>query len=269
MSGTEGTQAAPVSGAIEGASSPSADVKEVVTATTEAGQAQESEKDESQKLAAKLAFEAREAKRAAKAAEEARQHDREEFERRIAELASGKGGEPKPEDFESYDEYLEKRQDWRLDQKLQERDKAGEQKAREAKKAEERAHKLTLVESVMTKGAESFKDFGATLEALNSAIDPTDFREGLDAALESDKAADILYYLGKNPSLALELSGKSHREQVKAIGRLEERFGSKKLTAAPPPVDTLKGNGGRVTSDTPPTDPVKYREWERKHLKVK
>jgi hypothetical protein len=268
MSSSEVAQGAPEVGAApEGAQGPVADVQEVVTATTD-GAKPESEKDAEQKRLAKLAFEAREAKRLAKAAEEAREREKADYERQLAELREGKGAAPKPEDFESYDEYLEKRQDWLLDQKLKEREKAGELKAREAKQAEEKARRQTLVESVVTKGAESFKDFDATLQALNSAIDPADFREGLDAALESDKAADILYYLGKNPSFAIELSSKSPREQVKAIGRLEERFASKKLTAAPALVEPLKGNGGRVTSDKAPTDPAEYRKWRAKQKRA-
>lgn len=268
MSSEEVTQGAPeVGSTTEGAAGAVADVKEDVTATSDETQ-KRPEKTPEQKRLAELAYEAREAKRLAKAEAEARAQERAEFERQLEEARAGKGGAPKAEDFDSYEAYLDARADWLVDQKLQQQTKKSAEEQQKAKAAEDKARKAARLESVVTSGAESFKDFHATLQALDEAVaNPEEVREALDLVLESDKAPDLLYYLGKNPSVVAKLSEMPPRMQAREIGRLEALFESKKLTAAPAPVETLKGNGGRVTSDAPPTDPAKYREWRAKHMK--
>lgn len=246
-----------------GADSPVADAKEDVTATSEEAQ-KRPEKTPEQKRLAELAFEAREAKRQAKAEAEAR----ERLERELEEARAGKGGAPKAEDFDSYEAYLDARADWLVDQKLKEQSKKSAEDAKKAKAAEEMTRKQARVDSMVSSGASSYKDFDATLQALNEAVaNPDDIRGALEVVIESDRAADLMYYLGKNPSVVAKLSGMNPVHQAREIGRLEALFESKKLTNAPAPADTLKGNGGRVTSDTPPTDPEKYRQWRAKQMK--
>lgn len=244
----------------EGADSPIADVGEDATAALSESPAKV-EKTPEQKRLAELAYEAREAKRQQKAETERR----EALERELEEFKAGKGKAPTADAFESYEEYLDARADWLVSQKLQEREKASAVEAKKAKALEETERKVARVQEVMGGGAESYKDFTATVEALNASMpDPDKFRGALDTTLESEKASDILYYLGKNPSVVAKLAAMSPLNQAREIGRLEEKFESKKLTAAPAPVTPLKGNGGRVTSDKPPTDPAEYRKWRAK-----
>lgn len=246
-----------------GAASPEAAEKEVVTATTdESQQPQERpEKTPEQKRLADLAFRAREAERKAKEAT-----DREAaLQKQLEEVRAGKGGAPKQEDFESYEAFLEARQDYLLDQKLNERTRKSEEESRQSKAKEESSRKAARLESVVTDGAATYKDFNETLQGLTETVaDPEEIRMALDACLESDAAKDLLYYLGKNPSVVSSLRNMTPTQQAREIGRLEERLQSKKPTAAPDPVQTLKGNGGRATSDVPPADPAKYREWRAK-----
>jgi hypothetical protein len=269
MSSSEVAQGAPEVGAApEGASGAVADVKEVVTATTDETQKTEidqsgKEKSDRDKRLAEFAFKAREAERRAKAEAEARA----DLERQLEEARAGKGGAPKAEDFESYELYLDARADWLVDQKLQTQTKKSADEAKKAKQIEEQSRKAARVESVMTTGAESYKDFDTTLQAIEAVANPDEIRGALDVALESEKAADVLYYLGKNPSEVAKLKQLSPLNQAREIGRLEALFESKKLTAAPPPPNTAKGNGGRVTSDKAPTDPAEYRKWRAKNLK--
>lgn len=270
MSSSEVAQGAPAVGdAPEGAKSPVADVQEVATAATEeAPEAQDkpekAEKSKAEKRLAEIAYEAREAKRKLAAEAEARAA----LERELEAVRAGKGAAPKAEDFDSYEAYLDARADWLVEQKLQTQTKKQAEEQQKAKQIEEQTRKHARLESVVTAGRDDYKDFDATLQVLDSTIaNPDDFRVGLDEILDSDHATEILYYLGKNPSLAVELAALPANKQAKAIGALEERFKSKKLTAAPAPVEPLKGNGGRVTSDRPPKDPAEYRKWRAKNLK--
>ena len=244
----------------EGADSPIADVGDDATAASSESPTKV-EKTPEQKRLAELAYEAREAKRQQKAETERR----EAVERELDDLKAGKGKAPTADAYESYEDYLDARADWLVTQKLQEREKATAGEAQKAKAIEDNERKVARVQQVMDGGAESYKDFTATVEALNaSMVDPDKFRGALDTTLESEKASDILYYLGKNPSVVAKLAAMSPLNQAREIGRLEEKFESKKLTAAPAPVTPLKGNGGRVTSDKPPTDPAEYRKWRAK-----
>lgn len=266
MSDVENTPV--VDSATEGATSPTAAVSEVVTATTEETPNTEvdgsREKSKRDTRLAELAYEAREAKRQAKAADEARV----DLERQLEEARAGKGGAPKVESFESYDEYLREMTRWEVRQEMSQHSRKQTEEAQKAKQLEAQSRKAGRLESVMTDGADTYKDFDATLRALDSAIaNPDDFRVGLDEILDSDTATDILYYLGKNPSEAVAIAALPPHKQARAIGSLEQKFKDKKLTAAPAPIDPLKGNGGRATSDKPPTDPAEYRKWRAKHMK--
>lgn len=251
--------AAPVA-AQEGADSPIADVGENATAALEESPAKV-EKTPEQKRLAELAYEAREAKRQQKAETERR----EAIERELEEFKAGKGKAPDEGEFDSYSDYLRAVTRWEVQQEMRQREKSQQDEAKKAKALEETERKVARVQEVMGGGAESYQDFAVTVEALNASMpDPDRFRGALDTALESEKASDILYYLGKNPSVVARLAALSPLNQAREIGRLEEKFESKKLTAAPAPVTPLKGNGGRVTSDKPPTDPAEYRKWRAK-----
>lgn len=247
----------------EGVESPSADAQEVVTATTDAPKP-EDDKSKRDKRMAELAFKAREAERRAKAEAERVAALEAELER----ARKGEGAAPKAESFETYDEYLREVTKWEIRQELAAQSKKQAEESKQAKAIEEQARKQARLQSVMDDGAQAYKDFAATLQVLDSTVaNPDEIRVALDEILDSEKAADLIYYLGKNPSVLAELSQLPPNKQARKVGELEVMLKSKKLTAAPEPVQTLKGNGGRVTSDTPPTDPAKYREWRAKHMK--
>lgn len=265
MSDQEVTPVVPEKDGAEGVQSPVADAQEVATAATEASHEAKPEKDDAdRKLAAKLAFEAREAKRQAKAEADARMA----VEAELQALREGKGAAPKAEDFDSYDSYLDARAEWLVEQKLREQSKKSAEERSKAEQAEAKAHKQARLQSVMDDGAKAYKDFGATLQALDSVVaNPTEIQSALDCVLESDRAQDLIYFLGKNPSVVVRLAEMTPLQQAREIGRLEEKLQSKKLTAAPEPPQTVKGTGGRVTSDAPPADPAEYRKWRAKNLK--
>lgn len=247
----------------EGAESPSADAQEVVTATTDAPKP-EDDKSKRDKRMAELAFKAREAERQAKAKAERVA----ELEAELEKARKGEGAAPKAENFETYDDYLREVTKWEIRQELAAQSKKAAEETKQAKAFEEQTRKQARLQSVMDDGAEAYKDFNATLQALDSAVaNPDEIRVALDEILDSEKAADLIYYLGKNPSVLAELAQLPPHKQARKVGELEVMLKSKKLTAAPEPAQTLKGNGGRVTSDTPPTDPAKYREWRAKHMK--
>jgi hypothetical protein len=247
----------------EGVQTAVADVTESTADSKEqeGEQPEKAEKTRHEKLLAEKAFETREAKRLAKAETE----KREELERELESLRKGEGLEPKADDFESYEDYQKASNRWTVNEILKERDKASADGRKKSEEIERETRKAVKIESVMADGSDTYKDFDDVMQKLNASVEnPEKTTEAFETILESNLARDLLYYLGKNPAIVAKLSEMSPRNQAKEIGRLESLFESKKLSAAPDPIQNLKGTGSRVTSNTPPTDPAKFREWEAK-----
>ena len=244
-----------------------ADVEVDVTAASDEGQhtetetAEKAEKSKRDRQLADLAYQAREAKRQAKAETERR----EAIERELEGLRKGEGAEPQPDKFDSYEEFLLARQDWKFSQQVKSLEGKSDELRRKAVESEAQAKKAARLDAVYLQGKESYKDFDESFEAFAQAIpDPSAIKPALDSVLESERASDLLYYLSKNPSIAARLADMSELGQAREVGRLEGMFEAKKLSNAPAPVATLKGTGGRVTSNKPPSDPAEYREWKAK-----
>lgn len=83
------------------------------------------------------------------------------------------------------------------------------------------------------------------------------------AILESDLGAEVMYYLGKNPSRAHQIVALSPIGQAREIGRIEAALQSGKIvSSAPPPPDTVgsgKGGAGRDPAKMSYDEFVAYR----------
>ena len=93
-----------------------------------------------------------------------------------------------------------------------------------------------------------------------------------EEAKASDHGPDILYYLGKHPDVALELSRLPEREVVRRIARIENVIGSalneakpKPVSNTPPPAKALKGGtdpgNRRIDPNVPKSDDLSDEEW--------
>lgn len=234
---------------------------EAATSETDEQKEATRKQDGIQKRINELTRKARENERKAQAEAERR----EALEREIESLRKGEGAEPKPDKFETYEEYLDAKADWLVDQKLKQHSSKSEEGRRKAAEAEEHTRKAARLDAVYLGAKESYPDFDEVFQGFAESVpDAQAIKPALDTVLESDRAGDLLYYLAKNPSAAVKLSDMSPLAQAREIGRLEALFESKKLTAAPPPTQTLKGTGSRVATTKPPTDPEEYRKWRAK-----
>ena len=118
--------------------------------------------------------------------------------------------------------------------------------------AKENAKKQAAMKSKVLKhyesGRKKFSDFD------NVALDPgLQVTESMfEAAADSDKMADILYHLGKNPDETANIATMSPVAQAKAIGRIEAGLDSstKKTTSAPSPPTTVGTGGGNPPART-------------------
>lgn len=148
-------------------------------------------------------------------------------------------GRPKLEDFDDIELWQEALTDWKVDQKLGQK----EQKEKERRKQETLAIKASELRK-------QHPDFDDVVENLGRQVS----KEFFDASLDSDKALDIAYFLGQNPEEYRDIITSNNIGLInRFLGKLEakleapapivEKKAPVKITNAPEPISTL---GGKV-----------------------
>jgi hypothetical protein len=175
-------------------------------------------------------------------------------------------GKPNPDSFESYSEYAEALADWKVDQKLKDRD----QKAEQAKLAAEMQKAQQAHFDRVKAFADKTEDFSEVLEAVEDVQVSAAVQELL---MSSENGPELMYQLAKNREELERVSKLSPLAAAREIGRLESKLAShasgetkktetkKQTTQAPAPITPVGSKGGKVTKDI--TDPgISQREYE-------
>jgi hypothetical protein len=83
-----------------------------------------------------------------------------------------------------------------------------------------------------------------------------------DAIRESNRGAEIAYFLGKNPAEAAQISALLPLSQATAIARLETRLGATapSVSHAPQPIGTLSGRSGGAGK---PLEEMDFEDYRR------
>jgi hypothetical protein len=205
----------------------------------------------------------------------------EEAERRARELETRRETtkpkaeeEPDPADFEDYQDYLAKYNEWRAEKKPETRDPSKDQpKPEEAKKPEDTAtddagkedpefqEALEDMEDSFTDAREKFKDFDAVIGAQDVQIT----RDMVIAMADADDPGAIAYHLGKNKAEAARIAKLSPLAQAREIGKIEVKLQAKpekpkpKTTEAPDPIEPVGGSDG----STRDVEDMTYSEFEQ------
>jgi hypothetical protein len=137
------------------------------------------------------------------------------------------------------------------------------------------AREIALVEKVTEKsnqiakeGSKRFPDFMEAVAAITEELGPLFDQRGrpapaMEAILDSDKPADLLHFLGKNPDLASELEGLTPAQMGRRIARLETQMveqAKPKTSAAPKPLEPVRGGA----SDNELRSDLSTEEWMRR-----
>lgn len=148
---------------------------------------------------------------------------------------------PVAEDFESYDDYIDAKQDFKI-AKMQ-RESAPKAEIPSEQKAWQQ-ERMSYAAQKANETAKTIPDYTATINANIEFINS--LPEGIvDTLYESSNGGLALYVLAKEGSL-YELSEMSERAAAIAIGRAEARgnnYLTKPITKAPAPIGGLKGTG--------------------------
>jgi len=192
----------------------------------------------------------REKYEALKAAEEARRRA-EELEARL----SSSEPEPKPEDFEEYGDFLKAHAEWVKQDVKREIEKIKQSQSEGV--APEEVILADSINNIMLNAQEKYDDFD---QVVASNPDLPISKEMIEAVVDSEYAADVLYFLGKNPQIAESLYNLSGHALAREIGRLEATLSSqpqKQVTKAPDPVKPIdEGSSPNVDEDN-----LSIEEW--------
>lgn len=186
-------------------------------------------------------------------ARERRKFDRERHQREVEE-AERRGREsaqqpqtdaqPKREDFDSLEDYLDAKADWKVEQKLRERDAKAQATERQRETRTQVEQNDRAWQERAAKAGERYADF----EDVVFGNEDLEISPAMAAAIKvTENGVDIAYHLGKNPAEASRIAKLDPVAQVWELGKLSATLNTKPVSKAPPPVEPVKA--GRSASN--------------------
>jgi hypothetical protein len=167
-------------------------------------------------------------------------------------------GAPKPDQFKSYEEFLEARAEWKAEQRVgtllgELREKAQRQAGQAEQEKLQSQWEKRVGEALTT-----YDDFEEV--ALSPEVPISE--PMMAAILRSPKGADVAYHLGKNRELAAQIAGLDPIGAAIRIGEIAATItkpAPKKTSDAPAPINPV---GGRAAAQKDPTK-MSTDEWMR------
>jgi hypothetical protein len=167
---------------------------------------------------------------------------------------------PRPDDFETQEDYIEALTDWKTDRKFQEFEKGQEKKS-----AQQRENEFA---NSWQKKVQDFEDEAPDFQDVLEDVSHLTFsRMKLESIMESDVGPKLMYEIAQNEELAQKISEMSDTRAIREIGKIEARLlpssetKTKKQTRAPKPITPIGGGGGKVKKDLYSLD-ISQKEYE-------
>lgn len=178
-------------------------------------------------------------------------------------------GEPKRENFDSYEDYIEAKAVYKAELKVAERLEQSAQKAQQqgdrSREAAEQQKIATRWNTVEAEFSKSHKDYETVVtpfveDELGSFSDPA-----RRAIVESDVGPQVLYHLANNVEEAERIANLSPTQQVKELGKLELKLSipAKDKSKAPQPPSHERGNRNAANGYSDNMSDSEYREWRK------
>lgn len=181
-------------------------------------------------------------------------------------------GEPKRENFDSYEAFIEARAEWRAERKVTETLAKQREQEAQNRTAEEQRKLETQFRERAQAASKEIDDF----EDVMSTSDAPMTRAMSEAIITSDIGPKIAYHLAKNPDEAERIATLPAARQAAEIGKLEAKLAAeppkevKKPSAAPDPIKPV-GARSTVKDDMPDPkkDPQGWLKWREGQLRKK
>ena len=175
---------------------------------------------------------------------------------------AGVGPEPKPESFESYDDYVKELTQYQVKKARAEWEREAEQRTRQQSQQERQAS----LQAKLNEGFRKYPDFEEV--ALNpSATHITPMV--VDILAECEAPADVAYYLAKNAVEGVAISKMTPIQAARAIAKIESQFTGQSaqpppkrtVSSAPPPIKPLSAGASGPTKDPSKMTNAEYKAW--------
>jgi len=171
-------------------------------------------------------------------------------------------GEPKLDQYQTYEEYVGALADYRADQKI----KAFEEQIRQREQQSQQQAKAGEFQSRIVAAKVEMPDFDEV--ALNPSLPVSDAMA--DLIREMDDGPKVLYALGKNPNEAARIAALPDRLAAVELGKFAVKASlpqPKTVTNAPPPVNPLSGGIGSRSPDPEKMSTNEWLAWREQQLK--
>lgn len=169
--------------------------------------------------------------------------------------ASEGAAKPTPEQFESYDEYVDALTDWKVDQKL---NKSSAETAKRTESSLQQANWAVKLEAAQS----TLPDYA---EVVGSSEVPI-LQHVAQALMDADRGPELAYHMAQNPEVAERLNKMSPMKAALELGRLETALAApvaKQTTNAPAPATPIRTTSARQ-SDPAKMSMDEYVEYRRK-----
>ena len=169
--------------------------------------------------------------------------------------------EPRREDFDSYEDYLEARTEYRVESRFAEEAETRQQREHETNQQRQAQEFAERRDSLVDDGVDAYPDFEDV--ALDETLPIT--QTMADALIHSESGHDLWYHLGQNPQKAERIANLNPVQQVYELGRLEASLKvSQKPSNAPPPPKPV---GTRNETPNALRDDMPIDEWMKRRNK--
>lgn len=169
---------------------------------------------------------------------------------------------PKRESYESYEDYIEARAEYRAEQKVKAAFAEQQQRVQQSTQQATAQQQGQQFQAQVEKARQAIADFDDVVSTADIPISQT-MRE---AILESEVGALLTYHLAKHPAEATRIATLSPTSQAKALGVIEanlQRKAEPQVSKAPTPITPISG-GARTTSDPSKMSMEDYAAWRKK-----
>jgi hypothetical protein len=175
-------------------------------------------------------------------------------------------GEPTREQYESYEDFITARAEYRAELKVQKALEQFTQKQTETQQKTTQEQEIQALEkqflerkTAVEKSVPDFKDVIEDWEPkLPSSV--------VDMILRMPDGPLISYHLAKNPELEAQFNSQPSYMQGIILGQISASLKTTpKVSSAPAPGKPVASKPGSSTE--PPSDPQQYWEWAKKHMK--
>lgn len=176
--------------------------------------------------------------------------------------------EPNEEDFETHKAYVAALTDWKVEQKLKERDVA--QRTEQIRTAHQT--RVQTLQAKVKDFAKKHDDFQELIDQVDTPMSPAVEEFFLMAA---DNAPELMYELAKNPDEYERINNLGPLAAARELGKIEARLASpqkekpKVTTKAPPPPNPVSGRSdkaGKRTIFDPDLSQAEYEQMRREQI---